>query len=141
MILPELLYQRGTMVEKPRYEKAELITRLQLGFAVNLYTHDENLSELLSGGYIHHPIADGANVDYAAMEEVAKRAAEAAKYAGAILTICHAGRNRSGLMSAMIVRHLRGVNGAEAIRIVRDGRPRALANPAFVEYLERQPAP
>lgn len=142
MILPERLYQRGDMHHHPREAKSEMITRLRLGLVVSLYgPRDEDLSELLAGQYIHNPIPDGVRTDFDALAKIADRAIEIAAGKGAILTICHAGRNRSGLLSALIVRRLNGVSGAEALRVVRAGRPRAVANPNFAAYLEGLPPP
>lgn len=141
MIIPERLYQRGTVRKHPLAAKDELITALGLRAVVNLYgAPDEDLARLLPTGYLHHPIPDGISSDFRALEYLAGRALEVAGD-GAILTLCHAGRNRSGLLSALIVRRLRRVTGAEALQVVRAGRPRAVANPQFARYLEELTAP
>jgi protein-tyrosine phosphatase len=58
-----------------------------------------------------------------------------------VLTHCHRGKSRSGLLNAIVVMKLMAVDGAEAIKIVRAGRPEALGNRSFVAYLESLPAP
>lgn len=55
---------------------------------------------------------------------------------GRVLTMCNAGRNRSGLLSALIVRELTGLPGAAAMAVVREHRPNAIANPHFERFLE-----
>jgi hypothetical protein len=56
-----------------------------------------------------------------------------------VLVSCYMGRNRSGLISALAVRELLGVSGAQAARIVMGRRPIALRNPAFLNFLARLP--
>ena len=144
MILPDRLYQRGDLLRHPRAAKEELITRMQLRLIAGLYgPADGDLQALLGDLYVHNPIPDGVRTDFEALEVIARRALEltAGGRECAILTLCHAGRNRSGLLSAMIVRQLLRVSGTEALRLVRAGRPRAVANPHFAAYLEELTAP
>lgn len=72
------------------------------------------------------------------LRELSKHLARKIKRGRSIATFCFEGRNRSGLLSALIVRRLTGVTGAEAARIVRDRRRAdALTNPVFMDYLMR----
>lgn len=52
------------------------------------------------------------------------------------LVCCHAGLNRSGLVSALILRELLGVPGQKCRELVQACRPGALFNPAFARYLD-----
>ncbi len=52
-----------------------------------------------------------------------------------ILITCAAGRNRSGLVSALTLRLIRGISGSAAVNRVKVVRPNALTNPSFVSYL------
>ncbi len=52
-----------------------------------------------------------------------------------ILITCAAGRNRSGLVSALSLRLIRGISGSAAANRVKVIRPNALTNPSFVSYL------
>jgi hypothetical protein len=71
------------------------------------------------------------------LEHQAEVAAERIETQGKrYMLYCDSGRNRSALLAAMIVRHICAVTGKEAVEIVRAGRPMALKNPYFVEYLE-----
>lgn len=59
-----------------------------------------------------------------------------------VMVYCYYGRNRSGLICALIIRELLGVTGAEALRLLRRGRKGAVGgNKHFVSYLEELPAP
>ena len=51
-----------------------------------------------------------------------------------VLVTCFAGRNRSGLVSALALKGM-GYSGDEAIRAVRRARRNALTNESFVQYL------
>jgi len=57
-----------------------------------------------------------------------------------VLVTCAAGRNRSGLVSALALHMLTGISGAEAARIVKARRPNALTNRWFMAALFRVPA-
>lgn len=56
-----------------------------------------------------------------------------------VLSSCRAGRNRSGLVSALVLMKLAGKSPAEAVEIVRSSRKApdgmALTNPLFVKIL------
>lgn len=75
-----------------------------------------------------------------------RRAQRAAKIvvkcvrAGArVLVTCWAGRNRSGLVTALALRELTGWPGRQVLRHIQRKRSGALTNPSFVTYLERLP--
>lgn len=96
--------------------------------------------ERRGGEYIFLPFADGNHVpalavalgDYLAQQVLRGRPT---------LIHCRAGRNRSGFVSALVVRSVLGVDGREALQHVQLARPNAIANEAFAEYLRRLPAP
>jgi protein-tyrosine phosphatase len=56
------------------------------------------------------------------------------------LVHCTFGRNRSGLVTALVVRELLGLSGAEALDFVRRRRDRAVNNEAFAAWLRTLPA-
>ena len=54
---------------------------------------------------------------------------------GDVATLCYQGRNRSGLLSGLILYEL-GMDGRDAVKLVRKRRRRhALSTPAFAKYL------
>lgn len=53
-----------------------------------------------------------------------------------VLVTCQAGRNRSGLVSALTLVMRRKITGKAAMEIVKKNRPRALTNTSFAAFLE-----
>lgn len=139
-LIPGVLYQRGKLhALDPEKKQAGLefygITR-SAALAPTKPDLDLVGWDMLGLHHYHHqPIPDGLlKVDLLPL------AASLAHYIeegnGAVLTMCNAGRNRSGLLSALIIRELYGLPGAAAAEIVRTHRPNALANEHFMRYLE-----
>lgn len=58
-----------------------------------------------------------------------------------VLVHCHMGKSRSGLVNALVAMKILGINGREAVELVRRQRPGALGNAVFVRHLESLPAP
>jgi len=56
-----------------------------------------------------------------------------------LLITCYMGRNRSGLITALVLMRAHGLSGKQAVRAVRAARPEALSNGHFTRYLERHP--
>ncbi len=52
-----------------------------------------------------------------------------------VLVTCMAGRNRSGLVSALTIMRRRGMSGAEAVEWIQARRDSALTNDSFAEWL------
>lgn len=81
-------------------------------------------------------IDDGADLQY--LPELHKVAAEMAGVmvdGGDVVTLCRQGRNRSGLVSGLILYEL-GMGGPEAVRLIRSKRKRrSLSTPEFAAYL------
>lgn len=78
----------------------------------------------------------------------ARMAAEAANFVLAqlakgktVLVTCAMGRNRSGLINALVLTQRKGIDGRGAAAIVRIARANALTNPSFCAFLDRIPAP
>jgi protein-tyrosine phosphatase len=57
------------------------------------------------------------------------------------LVHCTFGRNRSGLITTLIVREQLGLSGAEALGYVQERRDRTVNNQAFARWLATLPAP
>lgn len=57
------------------------------------------------------------------------------------LVHCTFGRNRSGLVTTLIVRELLGLSGAEALSYVQERRDGTVNNQAFARWLATLPAP
>jgi len=72
-----------------------------------------------------------AKVASGAAEEVVRRWRRGER----VLVTCMAGRNRSGLVSALALRRIGGVSGRQALQHVQMMRPTALTNPNFANFL------
>ena len=136
-ILDGTLYQRGHLLHKSLDEKAKLLESLNIRTVVGLArAHDEDLAMLLGERYIWKRIPDGAVRDPEGMKSMARDVAAQQKAdGGAVLCYCSAGRNRSGLMNALLLCELTGCSGADAVDTVRSRRKNALANQHFVGFL------
>lgn len=111
---------------------------------VGLAPRAENpaLRELATAGmieYMHWPIPDG-KIHGPVANRLLLLAAALSRRAG-VAVHCRAGRNRSGLLVALIVRERMGLTGHAAMALVRERRPRALANEDFAAWLEGLAAP
>ena len=85
--------------------------------------------------YVHWPIDDGAMPDLAMLDAIERAACAYIASGGRVVTMCAQGRNRSGLVSAVIVASVSAVSGADAVARVRARVPEALGNEAFVAWL------
>ena len=140
-ILHGSLYQRGRTHGLDPDTKLATFETLGITHAVALAPSqpDDDLVQLDARGlvrYTHYPITDGVLRAGSYIDLMAQRLAREIDDEGVVLTMCNAGRNRSGLLSALIVHHVFGIPGASAIEIVRTRRPNALANDHFVAFLE-----
>lgn len=92
--------------------------------------------------YLKAPLVDGDEVP-----EPAVTLGLAAFVAGLVrdghraLVHCTFGRNRSGLVVALVVRELLGCTGAEALEHVQERRNRTVNNETFAAWLRSLPVP
>lgn len=133
-ILPGQLYQSGNwMALSP--EQKEIRLRLRgVTMIVNAWKVDPDLQAMRR--YAHVPFPDGAADPPGDVLRVAQEAAAEIDRGGVVLTMCYRGRNRSALLSTMVVALVRGVSGAEAVTLVRRQRPNAMSNPRHPRYVE-----
>jgi protein-tyrosine phosphatase len=92
---------------------------------------------------LYCPYADRAALmsreQWLLIEHTARRVARRVKAEKRTLVTCAAGRNRSGLVTALALTEIYGCSGEEATRWVQREREDALSNVTFVEYLRRIP--
>lgn len=69
-------------------------------------------------------------------QQIAQRLLEGKR----VLTTCHAGLNRSGLLNVLAMYYLTGSPGSMLVRHVQSLRPGALGNPYFVRAAQHLPA-
>lgn len=138
-ILPGQLYQRGKLHHYTLEPKMAGILRYGITRIVALAPPVPDPDLVGWDGFLNFPIPDGRLKNRLAILALACDLAAGIEDGGCVLTMCNAGRNRSGLLSALIVRELSGISGAAAMEVVRLHRPRAIANPNFEEFLESLP--
>ena len=85
---------------------------------------------------IQWPIDDLHMPDTRVLHHIAELGATLVRGGSSVVVMCERGVNRSGLVTALIVRELQGVSGAEAVALIRARRQGSLRNPDFVAYLE-----
>lgn len=143
-ILPGQLYQRGLFGKWPLWQKIDVLENGNVGAWVCLVRHpDPELArqfEVRGGWYVYRPISDGKVIERG-LELLAFDLAQVIRKGKAVLVQCRAGRNRSGLLAALVVREVKGCSGREALEHVRRMRPNAIANPHFETYLRELDAP
>lgn len=85
--------------------------------------------------YCRIPLADGQIKDLG--EILRARDTALSMYERGYTTVIHcmAGRNRSGLIGALVLRELDNLTGAESLRLIRELRPRSIDNDHFEEFL------
>jgi protein-tyrosine phosphatase len=89
--------------------------------------------------YIYFPIYDEELPDMAKLHAVARMAASLVAAGQRVLSHCGMGFNRSALLAGLILVYM-GVEGKDAVELLRGRRPGALFNQIFADYLGSLPA-
>ncbi len=84
--------------------------------------------------YVYFPIFDDDLPDLTRLHSVAKLGATLVEKGYKVLSHCGMGLNRSALMAGLILTYL-GMNGKDAVELLRRKRPGALFNDKFAAYL------
>jgi len=135
-VIPGRLFQCAEFINKPIEHKLGALMSHKIDVVINVYKHrDEELEEYLYR-YWYDPIPDGKSFDPKVVLIIAHEATELIRHGHVVLVHCHAGRNRSGLVSALIAREYLGISGAAAMELVRTRRPRAIDNQYFEDFLK-----
>jgi protein-tyrosine phosphatase len=135
-IIPRVLYQSDANPAVALKLEAIDVRRAVVIDLCGLEQQLEPVSERIV--CVRWPIEDGPIVDRAMLQALALFGAEAIEAKAAVVAMCNMGRNRSGLLAAMIAARLRGLTGAEAMALVRSRNPEAIANPWFEEFLRTE---
>jgi len=138
-ILKDQLYQSGAPEGSADWQP---ILDRKIDVVVDLYgTLDPAIpTEPNSILYVFWPIEDAAVLpDTNVLDILTDAALRLIRLGHKVLVHCHRGKSRSGLFNAIVVMKMLHIDGSAAIDIVRRGRPGALGNQTFVEYLERLP--
>jgi len=87
---------------------------------------------------VRWPIEDGPIADRPMLHALAALGEQAIAGGSAVVAMCTMGRNRSGLLAAMIAARVCEVTGDEAMALVRSRNPEAIANVWFEEFLRSE---
>lgn len=130
-ILPGKLYTRGQL---PDWAGPSDLASVGVTLALSLTARGEpGLAGW--GGYLHLPMSDGADQQEDLAGAASRRVVNEIVRGGEALVMCHAGRNRTGLVVCLALRRLLKVSGSEALDFFRARRPMGVANQAFETYL------
>jgi protein-tyrosine phosphatase len=135
-ILKNQLYQSGAPEEAADWQP---IRDRNIDVVVDLYgTLDPGVpTEPNSILYLFWPIEDAAVLpDVHILDVLTDTVARLIALGHKVLVHCHRGKSRSGLINAIVVMKMLKLDGNAAIDIIRQGRPGALGNQTFVEYLQ-----
>lgn len=83
-------------------------------------------------------IRDAGLPDESTLHRKAKKVVRWIREGKTSLVHCAEGINRSSLVNGLALAYHHGISGAEAVRRIREVRPRALSNPNFLRYLQNQ---
>lgn len=81
------------------------------------------------------------NAEVREIKDTASRVARDLRLGERVYVSCYQGLNRSGLVTALVVRELLGCSGREAKAWVQLRRAKALSNPLFAAYLDELTPP
>ena len=99
----------------------------------------DDLGELT---YVKAPLEDGETLpEPVLLDHLTGLVVDLVRQGRRVLVHCTFGKNRSGLVMALVVREVLGCDGATALARVRAVRERAVNNDAFSEWLSDLPAP
>jgi protein-tyrosine phosphatase len=84
--------------------------------------------------YIYFPIHDGDLPDLQKLHALGQFGATLLQQGQKLLSHCGLGCNRSALVAGVILNYL-GMDGPNAVRLLREKRPGALFNEQFAAYL------
>lgn len=91
--------------------------------------------------FVHWPFEDGALPDLRLLHLTVLTVLMAVQGGQRVLLHWFEGRNRSGLVAALVTRELHAVSGAAALEHVRSRRPGMVSNREFATWLESLPPP
>lgn len=131
-ILPGSLWVRG-IPEARHVEEVDVV--------VSCLRHpDLELASAMTGVYLSYPMSDGKRLP-AGLPLIVDDLASHVRAGHKVVIHCRAGRNRSALLAALVVREVTGCSGAQARELVQERRPNSLYNEWFAAYLDTLPEP
>ena len=99
----------------------------------------EDLGEIT---YVKAPLEDGETLpEQVLLDHLVGLVVDLVRQGRTVLVHCTFGKNRSGLVMALVVREVLGCDGPTALARVRAVRDNAVNNDAFSEWVSALPAP
>lgn len=138
-ILDGRLYQSGSWNELSVERQQAFVKEHKITGVVSLWRGEK--PHKVVGWHWAVPIADGKALPISRIEEVVEEVVRRLRVGERLVVMCHAGRNRSALINALVVRKILGCSGKEAVRYVQHRRPNSLANPDFHRHVATKQAP
>lgn len=135
-LLPDSLYQRGEFIKASLKEKRKFLEDTGIDVIVNVWTHEDKEIIPYLYEYIYYPMTDGNNFDPLELIDLAEYVAVLIEASHKVLIHCHAGRNRSSLVSALVIREVYDISGHYAMECVKKARPNSFGNKYHVDFLE-----
>jgi protein-tyrosine phosphatase len=140
-VLPGQLYVSANTLRATPGQHRAIVSEYGISHAVSVWNRTLDVNWSLYGVHVSwFPMPDGKAIDVARVTAAVARCLQEIALGGRVLIQCHAGRNRSMFVAALVVRELHGCPGAVALAHVRAVKPSAVANPAFEAYLRSLPA-
>jgi protein-tyrosine phosphatase len=115
--------------------KVDMLQALGINRVVSLWKLDPDLEACEEIRYDFHRMPDGKTLHVEPLNVLADILACGIILGDKCLCHCYGGRNRSAFLNTLIVRELKGCTGAQALAIVRAGRPGSVVNPVFEAHL------
>lgn len=136
-ILPGKLYQsaRFNRSGMSKEEKLRNLASHGIDVVVSLVDYDPDMGCGDAIHYIQSAQPDSKYMDYGNLCKIAHDVSAMLDAGHIALVHCNGGRNRSGLLNALIVMLQTKCSGKQALEYVRNRRPNAIATQAFEEYL------
>jgi protein-tyrosine phosphatase len=135
-IIPGKLYQSKKTNDEDRDDKIASINSFGITIIVNMWhTTDMDLVPEVDE-YIKFPMSDGKTIDLEAYDKMARTLVHMIRDGHCVLVHCYGGRNRSGLLNAIIVMYLKRLNGKQAHAYILSKRPNSLVNKEFCKMLD-----
>ena len=92
--------------------------------------------------YVKAPLEDGETLpDPVLLDHLTGLVVDLVRQGRTVLVHCTFGKNRSGLVMALVVREVLGCDGPTALARVREVRENAVNNDAFNDWVSGLPAP
>jgi len=114
-------------------QKFQFLENYGIDVVVSLVDFDTDMQDMYR--YIQSMQPDSKHISFTEIERIALEVNMLIDAGHVALVHCNGGRNRSGLVNALIVMLQLHCSGKEALEYVRKKRPNAIATAAFENYL------